>query len=228
MRRRLSGVWEEVAYLFIGLPVPSLLHTCPQTHTASTTPNIHLAPTLTILLGRAPGHVWTESPRAPTPGPGLHVPGHRHAGLTREPGPDTPRAPLQLRPLWGSIWPPLDLNRDSQAQSHTSAPTPSHRPRGDAREGSPRQRPSSSGAVLTGAPFSPAGPGGPWGPGLPGIPMGPAAPAGPLSPGDPWVRQESGLFQRLSNCVGTTSEAPHHHTTHPLTLEPAIAPQGPV
>ena len=32
-------------------------------------------------LDWAQGHVWTESPHAPTPCPGLHVPGHRRTGL---------------------------------------------------------------------------------------------------------------------------------------------------
>lgn len=93
-------------------------------------------PMLTILLGWAPGHVWTESPRGPTPGPGLHVSGHRRTGLTREPGPDTPRVPLQLRPLWGSIWPPLDLNPDSQAHITNFS---THPPPTDPRE-TPRRR----------------------------------------------------------------------------------------
>lgn len=102
VERRLPGVWEEAAYLPTRWPVPFLFHTCPQANTTSAIPNIHLSATLTQAgvgapsswgpqsLDRAQGHVWTESPRAPTPGPGLHVPGYRCTGLTSEPGPDTP------------------------------------------------------------------------------------------------------------------------------------------
>lgn len=87
--------FHQVACLF------SFPHLPPGQH-SKRHPKIHLSATLTQAgvgapsswgpqsLDWAQGHVWTESPRAPTPGPGLHVPGHRCTGLTSEPGPDTP------------------------------------------------------------------------------------------------------------------------------------------
>lgn len=110
---RLSGVWEEAAYLPVMSPVPSFLHAYPQTDNASTTPNTHLSHTLTRCwpgpggrglctqgtqsLDRGRRHVWTHCLH---PSPCLHTLGPRCVGVTSQawPGrsPNTP--PAQATP----------------------------------------------------------------------------------------------------------------------------------
>lgn len=175
MKRRLSGVWEEVAYLPIRSPIPFLFHTCPQTNTASAIPNIHLSPTLTS-RGPRPGwgphpvgvpRAWT-GPKA-TFGQSLHTP-PRPALACMSQGTDAqacehPSSSDHSGEASGRLWMSTVTARHT---SQTSPPTPSHRPQGDA-QGAQHTAGTEllwgstyRSAFLSSWPRGPLGPGSPW------------------------------------------------------------------